>query len=38
MDLVVLPTIRTKYLDTPVHTFLSCLHAAGRAATTPPWW
>ncbi|HEY3566683.1 MAG TPA: DUF1972 domain-containing protein [Thermoanaerobaculia bacterium] len=27
-DLVVLPTIRTKYLDTPVHTFLSCLHAA----------
>jgi glycosyltransferase involved in cell wall biosynthesis len=28
MDLVVLPTIRTKHLDTPVHTFLSCLHAA----------
>jgi glycosyltransferase involved in cell wall biosynthesis len=27
-ELVVLPTIRTKYLDTPVHTFLSCLHAA----------
>jgi glycosyltransferase involved in cell wall biosynthesis len=27
-DLVVLPTIRAKYLDTPVHTFLSCLHAA----------
>lgn len=27
-DLVVLPTIRTKYLDTPVHTFLSCLHAS----------
>jgi glycosyltransferase involved in cell wall biosynthesis len=26
--LVVLPTIRGKYLDTPVHTFLSCLHAA----------
>lgn len=26
--LVVLPTVRTKYLDTPVHTFLSCLHAA----------
>jgi glycosyltransferase involved in cell wall biosynthesis len=26
--LVVLPTIRSKYLDTPVHTFLSCLHAA----------
>ncbi|MGH9360360.1 MAG: glycosyltransferase, partial [Thermoanaerobaculia bacterium] len=28
--LVVLPTLRGKYLDTPVHTFLSCLHAAGR--------
>jgi glycosyltransferase involved in cell wall biosynthesis len=28
VDLVVLPTIRTKYLDTPVHTFLSCLHAS----------
>ncbi|HSG40681.1 MAG TPA: DUF1972 domain-containing protein [Thermoanaerobaculia bacterium] len=28
VDLVVLPTVRTKYLDTPVHTFLSCLHAA----------
>ena len=28
MDLVVLPTLRTKHLDTPVHTFLSCLHAA----------
>jgi glycosyltransferase involved in cell wall biosynthesis len=28
VDLVVLPTIRTKYLDTPVHTLLSCLHAA----------
>ncbi|HEY0553160.1 MAG TPA: DUF1972 domain-containing protein [Thermoanaerobaculia bacterium] len=28
VDLVVLPTIRHKYLDTPVHTFLSCLHAA----------
>jgi glycosyltransferase involved in cell wall biosynthesis len=26
--LVVLPTVRTKHLDTPVHTFLSCLHAA----------
>lgn len=24
--LVVLPTLRTKYLDTPVHTLLSCLH------------
>lgn len=28
--LVTLPTIPTKYLDTPVHTFLSCLHAVGR--------
>ena len=28
--LVVLPTIRTKHLDTPVHTLLSCLHAAVR--------
>ncbi|HWM90532.1 MAG TPA: DUF1972 domain-containing protein [Thermoanaerobaculia bacterium] len=27
-SLVVLPTLRTKYLDTPVHTFLSCLHAS----------
>jgi glycosyltransferase involved in cell wall biosynthesis len=27
-ELVVLPTVRTKYLDTPVHTLLSCLHAA----------
>jgi glycosyltransferase involved in cell wall biosynthesis len=25
--LVVLPTLRTKHLDTPVHTLLSCLHA-----------
>ncbi len=25
--LVVLPTLRTKYLDTPAHTLLSCLHA-----------
>lgn len=25
--LVVLPTLRTKYLDTPVHTLISCLHA-----------
>ena len=29
--LVVLPTIATKHLDTPVHTFLSCVHAAGAA-------
>jgi glycosyltransferase involved in cell wall biosynthesis len=28
--LVVLPTIRSKYLDTPVHTFLSCLHSWGQ--------
>lgn len=28
--LQVLPTIRHKYLDTIVHTFLSALHAAGR--------
>src|SRR4051794_30702698 len=27
--LVVPPPLRTKPLDTPVHTFLSCLHAAG---------
>ncbi len=28
VDLVILPTLRTKYGDTPVHTLLSCLHAA----------
>ncbi len=28
--LVVLPTLRTKYFDTPAHTFLSCLHAVTR--------
>jgi glycosyltransferase involved in cell wall biosynthesis len=28
VDLVVLPTVATKYLDTPVHTLLSCFHAA----------
>ena len=28
--LVVLPTIRSKHLDTPVHTLLSCLHLAAR--------
>ncbi len=28
VHLVVLPTLRTKYGDTPVHTLLSCLHAA----------
>jgi len=34
VDLVVLPTLRTKYADTPVHTLLSCLHATlfGRGA------
>lgn len=30
VELVVLPTIRTKHLDTPVHTLLSCLHAGRR--------
>ncbi len=30
MDLVVLPTVPTKHLDTPVHTFLSTLHALPR--------
>jgi glycosyltransferase involved in cell wall biosynthesis len=29
--LVVLPTLPTKHLDTPVHTLLSCLHATGEA-------
>ena len=28
--LTVLPTIRTKHLDTPVHTLLSAVHALGR--------
>jgi glycosyltransferase involved in cell wall biosynthesis len=28
--LVVLPTLPTKHLDTPVHTFLACLHAAAE--------
>ncbi len=28
--LVRLPSLRTKHLDTPVHTALSCLHAAGE--------
>jgi glycosyltransferase involved in cell wall biosynthesis len=31
VELVVLPTLRTKHLDTPVHTLLSCLHAAARS-------
>lgn len=30
IDLVVLPTVRTKHLDTPIHTLLSCVHAAHR--------
>lgn len=30
VELVVLPTLATKHFDTPVHTLLSCLHAAGR--------
>jgi glycosyltransferase involved in cell wall biosynthesis len=30
VEVVVLPTVRHKYLDTPVHTFLSCLDAARR--------
>lgn len=28
--LVVLPTIATKYLDTPLHTMVSCFHALGQ--------
>jgi glycosyltransferase involved in cell wall biosynthesis len=28
VHLVVLPTLKTKHLDTPVHTFLSAIHAA----------
>lgn len=31
-SLVVLPTVRTKHLDTPVHTALSCLHLLLRRA------
>lgn len=30
--LVVLPTIRTKHLDTPMHTLLSCLHLIADGA------
>jgi len=30
VELVVLPTVASKYLDTPVHTLLSCLTAAPR--------
>ena len=30
VELVLLPTVQTKYLDTPVHTWLACLHAARR--------
>lgn len=28
--LTVLPTLRTKHLDTPIHTLLSCVHATRR--------
>ena len=31
--LVHLPTLRTKHLETPVHTLLSCLHAGGERLT-----
>lgn len=31
VELVTLPTLRHKYLDTPVHTLLSTVHAAGRS-------
>ena len=31
-DLVVLPTIRSKHLDTPLHSCLSCLHLLARGA------
>lgn len=30
VELVVLPTLRGKHLDTPVHTLLCCWHAAAR--------
>src|SRR5437660_10869840 len=30
MKLVKIPTIKNKYLDSMVHTFISCLHAAPR--------
>ena len=30
VELVVLPTVRTKHLDTPIHTLASCFHAAER--------
>ncbi|MCZ6508287.1 MAG: DUF1972 domain-containing protein [Acidobacteria bacterium] len=30
MHLVVLPTVKSKYLDTPLHTLLSVLHAASQ--------
>jgi len=30
VELVVLPTLRTKHLDTPVHTLLACLDAGAR--------
>lgn len=30
VELVVLPTLRGKHFDTPVHTLLACVHAAAR--------
>ena len=33
VNLVVLPTIKTKHLDTPVHTLLSALHVLWRTLT-----
>ncbi len=35
VDLVVLPTVRSKYLDTPVHTLLSSLHLGRRSGVEP---
>jgi glycosyltransferase involved in cell wall biosynthesis len=35
VDLVVLPTLRTKYLDTPAHALLSCLHLTLRRPEVP---
>jgi hypothetical protein len=35
VDLVVLPTLPTKYLDTPVHTLLAALDLGRRQGATP---
>ncbi|HEX2163099.1 MAG TPA: DUF1972 domain-containing protein, partial [Thermoanaerobaculia bacterium] len=35
VDLLVLPTLRARYLDTPVHTFLAALDLARRQGRTP---